>query len=393
MSGTDREKKHTVRQGFLLTAVFMLIWTGVSLVNALFPAKDISSRERRSLQQFPQVTLLRLLDGRFEQEFEEYAKDQMIGRDALVSLNSAVSRASGNVLQHGVWIGKDGWLLEDPQIWDGREVPSALSAVNRLSEDWGFDVTLAVIPEAAEIMKDKLPWAADGEALASRCRMSWSALLAEHLDPAVHVCQTEDPLMRAAEETDVYYHTDHHWTGAGALAALPAIMEELGQAAGTFELMKVSDTFCGTLASAAGVYTARDEIHIPVPAGRPDEPVLVRIDGKDGVRTSVYRVSELSSEDPYRVFMGGNYGRFTVTTGHPDAGRLLVFKDSYFNCLLPMLLEHYSEIIVIDPRYYDGDPQLLLLSMKDAHVLVCYSRATFLTDRSFDRTVPVRPEN
>ena len=53
-----------------------------------------------------------------------------------------------------------------------------------------------------------------------------------------------------------------------------------------------------------------------------------------------------------------------------------------------MLLENFSEITVVDPRYYDGDPEMLLLSMKGAKVLVCYSRATFLTDQSLGRLVP-----
>ena len=127
-----------------------------------------------------------------------------------------------------------------------------------------------------------------------------------------------------------------------------------------------------------------------MPVGRPDEPVLVQVDGENGLRTSVYRLDALSSDDPYLVFMGGNYGKCTITTGETGKGRLLVFKDSYFNCLLPMLLEQYSEIVLIDPRYFDDDPELLLLSMQDAQVLVCYSRAGFLTDLRLNRIIPER---
>ena len=388
MNENERKKRQLIRRGFILATVFMLLWTAVSLVNAFFPKKKMSTSERRALAQFPKVSIARLLDGRFEEDFEEYAKDQMIGRDALAALDVSASRALGNSLSSGVWIGKNGWLLEDPEIWTAEEAPSALEAVNRLAKDWGFDVTLAVVPEAAEVLSEELPWAANGDKLAERCGRSWQELLAGHLEAGVTVCDLDDALQRASENADVYYHTDHHWTTDGALACLPAIMKGLGQSAGEYELLRVCDDFQGTLASISGVHGVKDEIYVPVPKGRADEPVIVRVEGETGVRTSVYSVDGLNSDDPYTVFMGGNYGKFTVTTGQGGKEKLLVLKDSYFNCLLPMLLENYSEITVVDPRYYDGDPELLLLSMKGTRVLVCYSRATFLTDESLGRLVP-----
>ena len=419
MDRKDLNKRKMIRRGFILAMVFMLLWVLASAVNAFFPKRSMSVSERRTLAGFPKITLSRLLDGRFESDFEEYAKDQIMGRDALAALDAAVSRGTGNVLSSGVWIGKDGWLIEDPERWDGEELPSALLGVNRLAGEWGYDVTLAVIPEAAEILPDRLPWAADGEKLAEKCRTSWEELL-KHLDPAVRTADVTSALQHAAEKRsedqkpqegqgasekqnpqdglpvtaneDLYYHTDHHWTTFGAKTALPVILGSLGETAGEYELLKVCGDFQGTLASISGVHRVKDEIYIAAPKDRASEPVIVRVDGEEGVRTSVYSMEGLRSSDPYTVFMGGNYGRFTVTTAESGKGKLLVFKDSYFNCLLPMLLENYSEITVVDPRYFDGDPRLLLLSMKDADVLVCYSRATFLSDQSLGRLVPEKEE-
>ncbi len=390
MDQRERQKRTLMRRGFLLAMIFMGLWTAASLVNAFFPKKAMSTSERRMLAQFPEVSLSRLLDGRFEEDFEEYAKDQIMGRDALAALDVSVSRGMGNAYSSGVWISQDGWLLEDPEIWTLEDTPSALEGVNRLAEEWGFDVTLAVIPEAAEILADRLPWAANGAKLSEACRSSWEKLLHEKLRPGVTVCDVSEAMTAAAEKEDVYYHTDHHWTTQGALASLPVIMKGLGGQTGAFKLLKVCSDFQGTLASVSGVHSTQDEIWIPVPEGRRTEPIIVRVEGEEGVRTSVYSMEGLNSDDPYTVFMGGNYGRFTVTTGEAGKGTLLVLKDSYFNCLLPMLLENYSEIVVVDPRYYDGDPELLLLSMKGAKVLVCYSRATFLADQSLSRLVPER---
>ncbi len=388
MRRNDREKKDKKDRAALPGLIFMLLWLLFALVNAVYPKKDVSASERRELAAFPSLGGGSLLDGRFERGFEEYAKDRILGRDAMVELDAAVSRALGNSLSGGVWIGRDGRLFSDPVIHAGEAAPSALAAVNRLADSWGFDVTLAVVPEAAEILTDDLPWAADGERLAEKCRTSWATVLAEDLSPRVRACDVTGPLLRASEKEDVYYHTDHHWTTAGARAALPEILKGLDQKAEAYTLEKVSSSFCGTLAAASGIRGAADEIFIPVPADGKETPVTVRIEGLDGVRTSVYAMEELESDDPYRVFMGGNYGMFTVKTAQEGKEKLLVLKDSYFNCLLPMLLRNYSEIAVVDARYFDGDPELLLYSMKGARVLVCYSRATFLTDQSLDRLIP-----
>ena len=393
MDQNERQKRILMRRGFLLAMIFMGLWTAASLVNAFFPKKAMSSSERRALAQFPKVSIGRLLDGRFEEDFEEYAKDQIMARDALAALDVSASRGLGNAYASGVWIGRDGWLLEDPEIWTAEEAPSALEGVNRLAKDWGYDVTLAVIPEAAEILPQKLPWAANGAKLSKECRASWEKLLSEKLQSGVTVCDVSEVMAAASEKEDVYYHTDHHWTTQGAMSALPVIMKGLGGSAGEYKLLKVCSDFQGTLASISGVHSAEDEIWIPVAADGKAEPVIVRVEGEEGLRTSVFSMEGLQSDDPYTVFMGGNYGKFTVTTGEAGKGTLLVLKDSYFNCLLPMLLKNYSEIVVVDPRYYDGDPEMLLLSMKGAKVLVCYSRATFLTDQSLGRLVPERTEN
>ena len=74
MDQNERQKRILMRRGFLLAMIFMGLWTAASLVNAFFPKKAMSSSERRALAQFPKVSIGRLLDGRFEEDFEEYAK-------------------------------------------------------------------------------------------------------------------------------------------------------------------------------------------------------------------------------------------------------------------------------------------------------------------------------
>lgn len=380
-------KENRKKRRRLIAGIFLILWAVFALVNAFFPPKKTSVRERRELAAFPSVTLERLLDGRFESDFETYASDQILGRDVFATINMVYNRILGVPEINGVWIGRDGWLLQDPEKVPS-EAPGALLAVNRLSDDWGFRVTLAVVPDAASVMEDKLPLGAKGEKI-GEIENDFDALLDRGLNETVRVADVYEALSAASETTEVYYRTDHHWTTEGAYAALPVILKTFGKEAKSYRMLPVTDEFQGTLSSKSGIYNSKDVICIPVSEADPDVPVTVKTEGKDGLRTSVFSAEGLQSDDPYRVFLGGNDGMVTVTTGR-EGGRLLVFKDSYFNCLLPMMLENFSEIVIIDPRFYDGDPERLLLSMRDAEVLVCYSMSGFLSDRYLSWVVPER---
>ena len=99
------------------------------------------------------------------------------------------------------------------------------------------------------------------------------------------------------------------------------------------------------------------------------------------VPRSLYDTSFLSVKDKYSMFLGGNQSLGVVTnTNNPDGPKLLIIRDSYADSLVPFLTAHYSEIHLIDPRYYH-------LSVKDYvaqngidQALVLYSVPNFVTD-------------
>jgi len=83
--------------------------------------------------------------------------------------------------------------------------------------------------------------------------------------------------------------------------------------------------------------------------------------------------------------MGGNTALLKVKTGHADAPKLLIIRDSYMDSLIPFLQSDFSEIDVMDLRYYKT--QLMQSSVNDYvrengidEVLICYSVYNFGTD-------------
>ena len=55
-------------------------------------------------------------------------------------------------------------------------------------------------------------------------------------------------------------------------------------------------------------------------------------------------------------------------------------KDSFAHSLIPYLADHYSEIIMVDLRYYTGSVSALVQNENIDRVLVVYSIDNLATD-------------
>ena len=61
--------------------------------------------------------------------------------------------------------------------------------------------------------------------------------------------------------------------------------------------------------------------------------------------------SFLAEKDKYSFFLGGNQP-LCVISSESDGERLLVIRDSYSDCLAPFLAGRFSQVHMMDLRYY-----------------------------------------
>ena len=94
---------------------------------------------------------------------------------------------------------------------------------------------------------------------------------------------------------------------------------------------------------------------------------------------SLYAPEYLEVKDKYSYFYGGNTPLLTVRTGNPGP-KLLVLRDSYMDSLSPFLFPHFSEIHILDLRYYHTSLKACLEEQGFDSVLVCYSVKNFVED-------------
>ena len=95
---------------------------------------------------------------------------------------------------------------------------------------------------------------------------------------------------------------------------------------------------------------------------------------------SVFDSSKLSAKNKYEVFFGGNFPQIRIDTAAPTDRALMVVKDSYANCLIPMLTPYFRTIVVIDPRYFTGDLEVTLAAEGVNEILLLYNAGTLAGD-------------
>ena len=360
--------------GFCAFLVLMM------LLFALTPDREQSQSENRMLAQKPVFTLSALADGSFMRDAESYLTDQFPLRDALVSFKSNLSLLLGKRELNGVYYGKKGFLLEKqtplkPQVLE--KTTDAMRAFAKTQKDSKNAVLIS--PNASYVLQDHMPYGLrqpdQKEILLSvqdtieSKRLSW-------IDCVGAFEKEEDP-------ESLFYRTDHHWTTRGAFAAFWALNEawELGAKKEDFVFYPVSDSFSGTLASSFGNRRLRDTVELCIPKhSRGRYAVLYEDLGE--MKATMFCEEKLEQKNQYEVFLGGNYAKLVISSLADTDRTLLLFKDSYANCLIPMLTPFFSKIVVIDPRYYSDSLSSLLEETDFTHVLFLYNLNTFLEDQS-----------
>lgn len=361
-------------------AILLLLFTGAVLaINLLTPRKAFSESENRMLQQFPTFSLQALGSGRFASEFASYLSDQFMERDYWIGLKSDADLALGKKESNGVYIGKDGYLMQKfvpPPTGDLEEKLKAIQAFDKATP--GLRKYIMLAPTAVAVLEDKLPPYVSGEDE----KVYWEKIK-NSLPGTIHSIDVAQAL-ETNKEQSIYYRTDHHWTTKGAFLAYRKLGAPMGftpKSEDDFNIRVVSNHFYGSLYSKSGFRRIQPDA---IALYEPKMPETVSVNYVDERQSSdsMYAMDNLSKKDKYTVFFNGNHGLIRITTGHAEGRKLLVVKDSYANSLIPFLTAHFSEIDVVDLRYYDED-MLELAEERQIHdMLILYNMITFAEDPS-----------
>lgn len=360
--------------------VFFAMILAIMAVGIVQKDKTYSSAENRMLQEFPKLSVKRLLNGKFQKKYETYLSDQFPQRDLWVKFQTTAERVFGKKESNGVYFGKDGFLLEKytKEEFDKKLVNKNVRALGKFVKraSKSAEVKVMMVPSKTYTLDNYLP------------------AFAETYDEAIFYNQLEKELpesvlvpvcdmMQNHKKEYIYYKTDHHWTTFGAWYGYVSYLESCKKdgkiAEPKKDLEEVSDNFLGTTYSKVNIYSQKDKIYIYEP--KHEMKVVYNLGEKTG--KTFYEKKYLKKKDKYSVFFGGNQAVLEISGGAKKEETLLVIKDSFANCMIPFLAEDYGKVVVADMRHLNIGMSMLLNKYKPTDVLVLYNTIQFMQNKEF----------
>ncbi|MFR8548139.1 MAG: DHHW family protein [Lachnospiraceae bacterium] len=372
------------RQSWNIITLFCILIFGFTIATMIKPDTEYSESENRTLAKMPELTAESVLSGEFEADYETYLTDQFVARDAWIGLKTDVERAMFKRESKDIYFADDGYLIEkhtgafttDTAALNVR----VLGEFARMYQEQFQDhMTVMVVPNAVDILKDKLPPFAspyDEEAYLTQI---------EQALPEGVWFDTSD-ILRAHSDEEIYYRTDHHWETLAAFYVYQQWAKQQGFAvpqASDYEIETVTEAFEGTVQSKLGIDAQKDSIEIY----KQKEDIFYTVQKGDGgeIGYSVYDRTALETKSKYDIFFGGNHALVRIGTRAGKGRRLLVIKDSYAHCFVPFLLEEFDAIDMLDIRYYNQKVSELIAQGDYTDLLFLYNASGFAEDTSISR--------
>ncbi len=341
------------------------LWLGLTAFAWLRTPGEISEAERRPLAQFPELNAQTLLSAQFMSKFEDYTLDQFPMRDTFRQIKSlfhyyAMQQKDNN----DIYIA-DGYAAKLEYPLNEAAVSKALEKFNLIYEkflkDSGSRIYTTVIPDKGYYLG-----AENGYPTMDYERLY--AMVQEKMPWSVHVD------IRGELGIRNYYFTDTHWRQERLLPVAKTLSSAMGVTppkTEDFTAKKVEKPFYGVYYGQAALPMEAEELYV-MESDLLNDCTVYSYDLK--ADTAVYNMDKLTSRDLYDVFLSGPQSLLEIKNPHGTPGKeLIVFRDSFGSSLVPLLVQDYAKVTVVDIRYVPSAMLDQFMQFTGQDVLFAYS--------------------
>ena len=333
----------------------------------------VSYNENKVLAELPVFSIENWKNRSFMTGMADFFSDHFVFREGFISFKNSIEKIIGKNEINGV-IEFNGNLIQTFRNVDYSLTDRNLAALNNLKNK-NSDIPFYFMPviTAQEKFNINLPLYLDVSSESEYTEYCFNKLNnVKCIDVSREICSIDYS----------FYRTDHHWTTGAAYEAYTVASEHLGLtpfAENHFNISDVSNDFKGTLYSK----TLNEKIkHDTITVYKTDTEYKLTV--KDKTYDSLYFDEFLELKDKYSYFLSGNYGICTIENQSINIEKkLLIIKDSYANCFVPFLAEHYSEITLVDPRYCSYIQTKDINPSEYSGVLVLFNVSGFAEEQNF----------
>ena len=345
----------------VVTIIFLFTVISLFLINVIKEDTDISVAERRKLATMPELTTKSLFDGTYFKKFDSYVTDQFVERDAFrkikIDIELSTKGEYNNLYMY------DDYIVEEIFPLNSNSINNLTSKINYIKDTYLNDnsnIYYTIIPDKNYFV-NKGNLKLDYNKLQDMMKSNLTNL---------NYINIFDKLT-----LDNYYKTDTHWKEEDLFNVANTIANQMNfDITNNNNVVNTITTFKGSYAGRLSVTKDIDTIKT---ISNPSTLNSSVYNYETKKYTDIYDYTKINSLDKYDIYLSGAVPIIDITNNNTSSDKeLIVFRDSYGSSLIPLLIEGYKKITVIDIRYISSKILNKYIDFNDQDVLFMYSILT-----------------
>jgi hypothetical protein len=355
--------------GAIIIGVF---WLALAAFSWFLPSKEMSESERRKLAQFPDLTVEAVLNGHFATNFETYTLDQFPMRDTFRNIKSIFHYYVLNQQDNNDIYVHDGYAAKMEYPLNNDSIDYAIKKFNSIYNMYmkGKDVNVyfSVIPDKGYYLANK----------SGHLVMDYESMFGafKNIQWAQYIDITE------LLTVESYYYTDTHWRQEKILPVAQKLCEAMEAPileVDKFATELVEKPFYGVYYGQAALPMRPESMHVLKNNYITNATVF---DYESNKKIGVYDVDAINDKDLYDTYLHGAKALLRIDNPNSKTNKeLIVFRDSFGSSIIPLMIENYKTITVIDIRYVSSQFIKNYVRFNNQDVLFLYS--TLVLNNSF----------
>ena len=344
----------------VVTIIFLFTIIALFLINIIKKDTDISVAERRKLATMPELTTKSLFDGTYFKKFDSYVTDQFVERDAFRKIKIDIELSTKG--EYNNLYLYDDYIIEEIFPLNSNSINNLTNNINYIKDTYLNDnsnIYYTIIPDKNYFINN------------GNLKLDYNKLqdMMKNNLSNINYINIFDKLT-----LDNYYKTDTHWKEEDLFNVANTIANQMNFDITNNNVVNTITTFKGSYAGRLSVTKDIDTIKT---ISNPSINNSSVYNYETKKYTDIYDYTKINSLDKYDIYLSGAVPIIDIINNNTSSDKeLIVFRDSYGSSLIPLLIEGYKKITVIDIRYISSKILNKYIDFNDQDVLFMYSILT-----------------
>ena len=347
-------------KNIVVTLVFLFTIISLFLINVIKKDTDISIAERRKLATMPELTTKSLFDGTYFKKFDSYVTDQFIKRDTFrkikIDIELSTKGEYNNLYMY------DDYIVEEIFPLNTNSINNLTNKINYIKSTYlnnNSNVYYTIIPDKNYFVNK------------GNLKLDYNKLqdIMKNNLTNLNYINIFDKLT-----LNNYYKTDTHWKQEDLFNVANTIANQMNFDITNNNIINTVTTFKGSYAGRLSITKDIDTIKT---ISNPSTLNSSVYNYETKKYTKIYDYDKLKSLDKYDIYLSGASPIIDIVNPTSNSNKeLIVFRDSYGSSLIPLLIDGYKKITVIDIRYVSSKILNNYIKFNNQDVLFMYSILT-----------------